>query len=171
MAISVYTVYDPSTVRRHLQKYHKPAYHTWAKSNNFESKLSDDVKARADAAKAEAEAAEKAQLHQQTLDSHLRKKADRPAPYTDELLMEAALEWLIATDQPIDALTHPKFKAMIDIAARATEGVTLPNRAQTREEIISLFHEQMNQLRIRLHVRASDRYVGLFTVTHGASAE
>ncbi|KAJ7837442.1 hypothetical protein B0H13DRAFT_1463817, partial [Mycena leptocephala] len=144
-------VADPSTFRRHLQKFHKPDYHKWAKKNNFESKLPDDVMARAEAAEAAADA--KAKLQQQTLDPHLRKKPDRPAPYTDDIFREAAVEWLIDTDQPIDALTHPKFKAMIDIAARATEGVNLPNRAQTRQQIIETFKDQMNRLKIRLHVR------------------
>ncbi|KAJ7730111.1 hypothetical protein DFH07DRAFT_756442, partial [Mycena maculata] len=72
---------------------------------------------------------------------------------TDELFLDAAIEWLIATDQPIDTLMHPKFKEMIDIAARATQGVNLPNREQTREAIIKLFHDQMTKLKIRLHVR------------------
>ncbi|KAJ7624110.1 hypothetical protein DFH06DRAFT_1446385, partial [Mycena polygramma] len=147
------TVADPSTVRRHLESKHKEQYHKWATKHNFESKLSCDIKARADAVTAAAKEEEKAQLHQQSLDSHLRKKPDRVARYSDELMRDAALQWLIATDQPIDALTNPEFKKMIDIAARATEGVTLPNRAQTREGIINLFHEQMNQLKIRLHVR------------------
>ncbi|KAJ7864517.1 hypothetical protein B0H13DRAFT_1637687, partial [Mycena leptocephala] len=44
-------------------------------------------------------------------------------PFTDGIFTEAAIEWLIDTDQPIDALTHPKLKVMIDIAARATESL------------------------------------------------
>ncbi|KAF8149598.1 hypothetical protein K438DRAFT_1456814, partial [Mycena galopus ATCC 62051] len=109
------------TFRRHLQKYHKPDYQEWAKNNDFESRLPEDVKERT--AAAEAAAVEKARLHQQTLDPHLRKKPERPVPYSDDVFTEAALEWLIATNQPVNALTHPKFKAMIDIAARATAGV------------------------------------------------
>jgi hypothetical protein len=31
---------------------------------------------------------------------------------------------LMLLQQPIDTLTHPKFKEMMDIPARATEGVT-----------------------------------------------
>ncbi|KAJ7248958.1 hypothetical protein C8J57DRAFT_954351, partial [Mycena rebaudengoi] len=143
-------VADCSTVRRHLEKYHKPQYHEWADENNFESKLSVDVKARVDGAAA---TAAKAKFRQQTLDSHLQEKPEKPAPYTDELFLDAACQWLISTDQPLDALCHPKFKVMIDIAARATQGVTLPNRAQTREEIIKIFHSEMEKLKIRLHVR------------------
>ncbi|KAJ7686151.1 hypothetical protein B0H14DRAFT_2422185, partial [Mycena olivaceomarginata] len=146
------------TVRRHLQKYHKPEYQKWAKENNFESRLPDDMKERAEAAAAAA--ADKAWLHQQTLDPHLREKADRPVPYSDDVFTEAALEWLIATNQPVNALAHahPKFKIMIDIAARATEDVVLPNEAQTREKINNLFFEQMNLLKIRLQVSVQPRF-------------
>ncbi|KAJ7931812.1 hypothetical protein B0H13DRAFT_1593791, partial [Mycena leptocephala] len=144
-------VADVSTNRRHYAKFHKPEYHAWCKTNDFESKLEEDVKARQQEQKADE--LKKKLLKQQTIDPHLREKPARPAPYTDELLLDAAIKWLIATDQPIDALTHPKFKEMIDIAARATQGVNLPNRDQTREAIIKLFHDQMTQLKIRLHVR------------------
>ncbi|KAJ7325907.1 hypothetical protein DFH08DRAFT_632965, partial [Mycena albidolilacea] len=96
-------------------------YRTWCKKNNSESKLEDDIQARKNAA-AEVEAA-KAELHQQTLDPHLRDKPERVVPYSDNAFRDAALEWVIATDQPIDALNHPKFKEMINIAARAPDGV------------------------------------------------
>ncbi|KAJ7715226.1 hypothetical protein DFH07DRAFT_974235 [Mycena maculata] len=39
-------VADVSTNRRHYAKFHKPEYHTWCKTNDFESKLEEDVKAR-----------------------------------------------------------------------------------------------------------------------------
>ncbi|KAJ6619650.1 hypothetical protein B0H10DRAFT_1793276, partial [Mycena sp. CBHHK59/15] len=135
-------VADVSTNRRHYAKFHKPEYHAWCKTNDFESKLEEDKKL----------------LKQQTIGPHLREKPARPAPYTDELLLDAAIKWLIATDQVshivfiLLPLTHPKFKEMIDIAARATQGVNLPNRDQTREAIIKLFHDQMTKLKIRLHV-------------------
>ncbi|KAJ7146956.1 hypothetical protein C8R44DRAFT_599361, partial [Mycena epipterygia] len=141
-------VADVSTHRRHYAKFHKSEYHAWCETNDFESKLGEDVKARQ-----KADEHKNKLLKQQTIDPHLREKPARPTPYTDELLLDAAIKWLIATDQPIDALTHPKFKEMIDIAARATEGVNLPNREQTREAIIRLFHDQMSQLKLRLHVR------------------
>jgi hypothetical protein len=47
---------------------------------------------------------------------------------------------------------------MIDIAAHATEGVNLPNRAQTRQQIIETFKDQMNWLKIRLHVHCSNLF-------------
>ncbi|KAJ7176397.1 hypothetical protein C8R43DRAFT_827557, partial [Mycena crocata] len=143
-------VSDPSTNRRHLAKFHTPEYHQWCEKTGFESRLEADIAARKLAA-AEAED-EKERLHQATLDPHLRNRPERPAPYSDELFREAAVEWLIATDQPIRALTHPKFKKMIDIAARATKGVTIPGRNSTRREIMNLFHAQMDKLRIRLSV-------------------
>ncbi|KAJ6593318.1 hypothetical protein B0H19DRAFT_17359 [Mycena capillaripes] len=154
-------VADVSTHRRHYTKFHKSEYHAWCDQNDVESKLEEDVKARQQAQKAE-ELKQKV-LKQQSLDSYLREKPARLAPYTDELLLDAAIQWLIATDQ--DALTHPKFKEMIDIAARATEGVNLPNSAQTRDAIIKLFHDQMNKLNIRLH---SDTVTGMIHITCNA---
>ncbi|KAJ7465506.1 hypothetical protein FB451DRAFT_1041499 [Mycena latifolia] len=123
----------------HLQ----PAYKKWATKSGFESRLEADVKARnaaEDAAKA---------LHQETLEPHLRDKPARAEPYTDQLWLDAALEWLIATDQV--KLHVSSFHSMIDIVARATSGVTIPGRNATREEIMKLFHAQMDKLRIRLH--------------------
>jgi hypothetical protein len=42
--------------------------------------------------------------------------------------------------------------AMIDIAAHVTNGVIIPGMCSTREEIMTLFHKQMDKLRARLHV-------------------
>lgn len=94
--------------------------------------LPGDVKARK----------KKAERNQQAIDAHLteRKLAERVMPYSDKLFKKAAIAWLVATNQvrlyscmrqhnliffikPIQALEHPKFKEMIDIAARATNGV------------------------------------------------
>ncbi|KAJ7257844.1 hypothetical protein C8J57DRAFT_1074314 [Mycena rebaudengoi] len=91
-------------------------------------------------------------LRQQTLDPHLQEKPEREVPYSDQLFRDAAIEWLIATDQPLDAMNHPKFKEMIDIAARSHNGVKIPGRKTTREEILRLFQRQMENLRVRLHV-------------------
>jgi hypothetical protein len=75
----------------------QPEYHAWCKTNDFESKLEQDVKARQQEQKADE--LKKKLLKQQTVDPHLREKPARPAPYTDELLLDAAIKWLIATDQ------------------------------------------------------------------------
>ncbi|KZP31896.1 hypothetical protein FIBSPDRAFT_723521, partial [Athelia psychrophila] len=54
--------------------------------------------------------------------------------------------------QPIAALEHPKFKDMIDIASRATNGVKIPNRKATRLAIIRMFKSQLSNLKKRLNV-------------------
>ncbi|KAJ7131123.1 hypothetical protein C8R44DRAFT_583248, partial [Mycena epipterygia] len=92
----------------------------------------------------------KQKLQQKTLDPHLEEKPERVIRYTDQLFLDAAVEWLIATDQPIDALNHPKFKEMIDVAARAHDGVKIPGRKSTRAEILNLFQRQMEKLRVRI---------------------
>ncbi|KAF9226058.1 hypothetical protein BS17DRAFT_697772, partial [Gyrodon lividus] len=70
------------------------AYHKWCKVNNFESKLPDDVKARKTAATAK-------NMRQGTLDDHVWEigPGEHILPYTDKLFCEAAVEWLITTNQ------------------------------------------------------------------------
>jgi len=41
---------------------------------------------------------------------------------------------------------------MIEVAARATRGVKIPGRKQTRQAIINMFKKQMQALRDRLNV-------------------
>ncbi|KAF8520900.1 hypothetical protein BU17DRAFT_65121 [Hysterangium stoloniferum] len=41
------------------------------------------------------------------------------------------IEWLVSTDQPIQALEHPAFQNMMNIAACAKDGVKIPNHKQT----------------------------------------
>ncbi len=48
---------------------------------------------------------------------------------------------------------------MIDIAARATEGVNIPNRKATRREIIDMFKRNLTKLRTRLNVSVSSSCV------------
>ncbi|KZP09480.1 hypothetical protein FIBSPDRAFT_759939, partial [Athelia psychrophila] len=54
--------------------------------------------------------------------------------------------------QPIQAFEHLSFKRMIDVAARAVNGVVIPNRKATRAEIIDLFKCQLTRLKERLTV-------------------
>lgn len=54
--------------------------------------------------------------------------------------------------QPIQVFEHPAFHDMIHIAARATNGVKIPNRRQTREAIIDTFKRQLTALREKLNV-------------------
>ena len=54
--------------------------------------------------------------------------------------------------EPIDGLSHPKFREMIDVASRARDGVNIPGRKQTRNEILGTFKTHLTKLRARLNV-------------------
>ncbi|KAF8233554.1 hypothetical protein L208DRAFT_1216814, partial [Tricholoma matsutake] len=90
-------------------------YQNWAKSVNFLSKLPGDIKKCK-------EAVEEVTC---TLDCDLREKkiSEWVVPYSHKIFHHAAVEWLVAMDQPIQALKHPKFKLMINVASCATNGV------------------------------------------------
>jgi len=110
---------------------------------------------------------------QQNLDNHLREipPRQRAVTYSDALFRDAAIEWLISTGQvsfstlffefwvfimylqPIQAVDHPSFKKMIDVASRAPNGVSIPNRKATRHEIMDSFKTQMSKLKEHLNVR------------------
>ncbi|KAI0245465.1 hypothetical protein BJV78DRAFT_1111205, partial [Lactifluus subvellereus] len=81
------------------------------------------------------------------------KTSERVIPYTDNAFREAAIEWLISSDQPIQALEHPKFKEMIDLAGRAKNGVKIPGRKRVRTAIMQKFKTYLTTLRVRLNVR------------------
>ncbi|KAG2067040.1 hypothetical protein BDR04DRAFT_986365, partial [Suillus decipiens] len=72
-------------------------------------------------------------------------------PYADSLFKQAAIEWLIAPNQPIQAFEHPKFKEMIDIAAQATNGVKILGRKATQAEIIQMFKTHLTKLKEKLN--------------------
>ncbi|KAF9456143.1 ribonuclease H-like domain-containing protein [Collybia nuda] len=92
---------DCSTIRRHIAFKHKKKYHAWAKANHFESKLAEDVSQR----KKERLASE---AQQSKLDPHLQMRVPtkRVIPYSDQLFRQAAVEWLIATDQYAEKAQH-----------------------------------------------------------------
>ncbi|KAG2142680.1 hypothetical protein BD769DRAFT_1348977, partial [Suillus cothurnatus] len=73
-------------------------------------------------------------------------------PYSNKLFKQATIEWLVATDQPIQALEHPKFKEMVDIASCATNGVKIPDRKATHAEIMRMFKNHLTRLRNTLNV-------------------
>ncbi|PBK88170.1 hypothetical protein ARMGADRAFT_937696, partial [Armillaria gallica] len=100
-----------STLCCHCQSFHKATYQKWARENGFASMLPDDHK-ELKAVKTESE-------WQTHLDPHLKEceKKGFVLPYTDELFQEVSIEWLVATDQPIDAFEHPAFKKMIHVAS------------------------------------------------------
>ncbi|KAJ3531266.1 hypothetical protein NM688_g7598 [Phlebia brevispora] len=139
---STYIVHEATTLRRHLGARYAGAYRKWALENDFQSKLPDDVKKRKEAFNA-------VKAQQATLDAHLHEmpKKERVYAYTELAFRCAAIEWLIATDQPLDALEHPKYVDMIQTAARATNGVTIPSRKTCRQEIMNMFHEQLAALK------------------------
>ncbi|KAF8803118.1 hypothetical protein BYT27DRAFT_7305410, partial [Phlegmacium glaucopus] len=157
------------TQRRHMEYLHAGVYRKWAKENNFESMLPRDSKARRDA--------EREHLSQTLVEDHytVQKPEDKPVLYSNELFKEAAIQWLVEMDQVlphfrslyfffltyiahdslfnlIQAFEHPTYQKMIQIAARATKQVQIPNRKQTREAIIAKFKEQMKALRDRFNV-------------------
>ena len=129
---------------------------------NFKSKLLGDVLKR----KAAAEQVTR------TLDRDLREKkpSERIVKYSDHTFHQAAIEWLVTTDQasqefhsvavfdihfqPIQALNHPKFHEMIDIALRATNGVKIPGQKSTRAAIIQKFKDHLIKLRAQFNVSA-----------------
>ncbi|KAI0290102.1 hypothetical protein B0F90DRAFT_1655017, partial [Multifurca ochricompacta] len=77
---------------------------------------------------------------------------EQVVPYTNKTFHWAAIEWLVASDQPIQALKHPKFKEMINIAAHATNGVKVPGRKLMRAEIIQTFKDHLTKLKAWLNV-------------------
>ncbi|KAJ7437945.1 hypothetical protein FB451DRAFT_1060662, partial [Mycena latifolia] len=151
-------VAQPTTLRRHLESDHYNVYHRWAKQNDFTSALPGDRKTAAEKKKAVAPDI------QPTLDDHLKEIPPKEViiPYSDEAFREAAIEWLVATDQPIDALEHPKFVEMIDISSRAKNGVRISGRKSTRQEILNLFQGRLEQLKDKLNVRPACRPVAFY---------
>ncbi|KAJ7868991.1 hypothetical protein B0H14DRAFT_2221360, partial [Mycena olivaceomarginata] len=107
-----------STLRRHLERFHKPEYYAWCRKENFESMLPCDTAAR------RAKVAISIGI-QSTLDGHMGPcpAATKKVKYSAETFQDAAVKWIIATDQPIGATTNPHFREMIEIASRVTDGV------------------------------------------------
>ncbi|KAG1838015.1 hypothetical protein DFJ58DRAFT_846224 [Suillus subalutaceus] len=87
-------VNEISTLHRHAEAKFSGKYREWAKEHLFESMLPGDVKARKDNAA------------QQSINAHLTewKLAEKVVSYLDKLFKQAAIKWLVATDQPIQAL-------------------------------------------------------------------
>ncbi|KAG2049980.1 hypothetical protein BDR06DRAFT_892604, partial [Suillus hirtellus] len=72
--------------------------------------------------------------------------------YSDKLFRQAAIEWLVAIDQPIQALEHPKFQELIHVASHTTNGVRIPGRKGTCAEIMRMFKNHLTRLRNTLNV-------------------
>ena len=69
-------------------------YKKWAKLNNFVSMLPEDSKAR------RAQVLEE-NLQQTNVNDHFKPapKEEKPEPFSDELFKQAAIDWLIETNQ------------------------------------------------------------------------
>ncbi|KAE9388934.1 hypothetical protein BT96DRAFT_835590, partial [Gymnopus androsaceus JB14] len=142
-------VNEVTTLCQHLESAHAPAYKAWCQKNGFKSMLPKVVAAREIAAQDTS-----AKLQQSMVDPHLEEKPEvkLTVAYSDATFHEAAIEWLVSTDQPIDALEHPSFHKMIDIASRATHGVSIPNWKATRAYIIVRFKKNLTDLCKHLNV-------------------
>ncbi|KIK81929.1 hypothetical protein PAXRUDRAFT_154892, partial [Paxillus rubicundulus Ve08.2h10] len=127
------------TLQCHMESTHRAEYLQWAEANNFTSMLPKDAKQQKEGVLSH---------NQPKLDSHLQPLPlkEQVIPYSDKMFCEAAVQWLIDTDQPIAALEHPSFKNMIDIAAHAANGVKIPNCKATWQAIIDSFKQQMMNL-------------------------
>ncbi|KAJ3818135.1 hypothetical protein F5880DRAFT_1491866 [Lentinula raphanica] len=135
---------EVTTLRCHIESCHAPTYRLWCDKTRFTSMLPKDVSARKASIK---QAADKQK--QSMLDAHLEQKTGikYTVPYSSTLFCEAAVEWLVRTDQPIDALEHPSFHHMIEIASRApSAGIEIPNRKATRAYIITQFKKSLTDL-------------------------
>ncbi|KAN0118457.1 hypothetical protein V8E52_005187, partial [Russula decolorans] len=134
---------EVTTLRHHLEAHHSVSYRNWAKTVNFTSKLPGDIK----------KCKEAAELATRTLDQDLveKKSLAHVTPYSDKLFCQASVEWLVATDQPIQALQHPKFQKMINVASRTTKYMTIPGRKATRAKIMHMFKDHLCGLKARLN--------------------
>ncbi|KAF9220288.1 hypothetical protein BS17DRAFT_715289, partial [Gyrodon lividus] len=115
-------VHDATTCCRHLAYKHKVTYLQWCKTNQFKSMLPLDAQGHRLAAVA-------VNSLQAILDDHLQDvtPTEHVVTYSQNLFPEAAVEWLISTNQPIQTVKHLSFKKMINIASCATNGVIVPN--------------------------------------------
>ncbi|KAF8485136.1 hypothetical protein DFH94DRAFT_624580, partial [Russula ochroleuca] len=133
-----------TTLCHHLEANHSGKYCNWAKSAKFLSKLPGDVK----------KCKEADREVQHTLDRDLQEKDPEQVvvPYSDKLFHQTAVKWVAATDQPIQALEHPIFKELVDVTARAKNGVKIPGQKATRGKIKRLFKDHLTRLRTELNV-------------------
>ncbi|EJD32616.1 hypothetical protein AURDEDRAFT_178290 [Auricularia subglabra TFB-10046 SS5] len=107
--------------------------------HNFESKLPKYVKAK--------KAAEAAEATQSTLDDHLEPTLEA---YSEEVFRRAD-----DPDgfQPLEAVEHPTFRRIINLACQARHGVTLPSRKATRNDLVNMLNKYYIDLAARLKFR------------------
>ncbi|KAF8433099.1 hypothetical protein L210DRAFT_3412657, partial [Boletus edulis BED1] len=128
-----------STLRRHSESAHQAEYLKWAKDNSFISMIPKDRKAQ----KSDEKTGQQSQLN-----SHLQPKipSEKVLVYSDKCFLDAAIQWLVNTDQPLVALEHPSFQHMIHIAAHTTNSVNITSQKTTQEAVINSFKEHMVKL-------------------------
>ncbi|KAI9431704.1 hypothetical protein H4582DRAFT_1822019 [Lactarius indigo] len=130
-----------STLRCHAAACH---YRKWCDLNHFDSMLPQDSKKR-----------KRVEKDRQSLVINHFGPEDltmRPISFSDKALQTAALEWMVATNQPIQAFKNATFKKMLDIASRANWNIRLPSPKQSRAQIIKMFKQQLHSLQDRLNV-------------------
>ncbi|KAH9041537.1 hypothetical protein EDB83DRAFT_2228222, partial [Lactarius deliciosus] len=135
---------EHSTLRRHAAAVHPRRYRKWCDSNRFDSMLPEDSKKHKRVEKD----------RQSLVIDHFGPEdpTTKPIPFSEKALRTAALEWMIATDQPIQVFKHPAFTKMLDIASRANRSIRLPSPKQSRAQVIKMFKQQLCSLRDRLNV-------------------
>ena len=128
------------------------------------------------------------QTQQTVISDHFNTHKEVIVPYSDRAFEAAAIEWLIDSNQvrifyglfhsshsnqwglqPIQTFKNPKFKAMLNMAARATKGViVVPTPRKTRGRVILSFKQKMYLLQDRLKVCVvnSDSYFFTLTSIH-----
>ncbi|KAH9019408.1 hypothetical protein EDB84DRAFT_1275822, partial [Lactarius hengduanensis] len=129
------------TLRRHAAALHSRRYRKWCDANNFNSMLLEFESPVGSL-----------QTQQTVLSDHFDPPGPEVIPYSDRAFKAAAIEWLVHTNQPIQTFKNPMFKTMLDIASRASKGITLPSPKKTRTRIIHMFKQKMYLLRDRLNV-------------------
>jgi hypothetical protein len=73
--------------------------------------------------------------------------------------------------QPIQALEHPKFKEMIDVASHATNGVKIPGQKATWGEIKRMFKDHLVKLKAKLNVRDPIECCSLLIIFQGPTVQ
>ncbi|KAI9429899.1 hypothetical protein H4582DRAFT_1825324 [Lactarius indigo] len=154
---------EHTTLRRHAAAIHSRRYRKWCQDNNFESMLPEDTKRRREAA-----ANKLLRSQQSAVTDHFRPEdpSTRRIPYSDSAFQTAAIEWLVQTNQPVQAFKHPSYKKMLDIASRANRDIKLLSQKQTRARIIKMFKQQMIMLKGHLNVSVPAYTSVLHTHTH-----
>lgn len=75
------------------------------------------------------------------------------------------------SSQPIQALEHPKFKELIDVASRAKNGINIPGRKTTRAEIMRVFKNHLTTLKAQLNIRVLFVFYSFLIIPQGPTVQ